>query len=184
MFQFVQASYKHFLNHHRPLQKNCAQALHVFLPWQEGTSLRTPNSKLKSVTLALSSQDHGSSCQEQLGAYHPAQILLPSVAVQLTSSSFDYATGAISPSITGQAEQTLQNIQAALHEAGASMQDVVRVRYILPDAKEFPLIWPVLKKYFSDVRPAATMIQAELMEKVMKIEIEVTARKSKESARL
>ena len=65
----------------------------------------------------------------------------------------------------------------ALEEAGASMQDVVRVRYILPDGKEFLQIWPVLKKYFGNVRPAATMVQAELMEEAMKIEIEVTARK-------
>lgn len=60
------------------------------------------------------------------------------------------------------------------------MQDVVRVRYILPDGKEFPLIWPVLKRYFEDVRPAATMVQAELMEEVMRVEIEVTAKKGKE----
>jgi enamine deaminase RidA (YjgF/YER057c/UK114 family) len=79
-----------------------------------------------------------------------------------------------------QAETTLENIQTALKEAGASMEDVVRVRYILPDRKEFPLIWPVLKKYFGDVRPAATMIQADLMEAVMKVEIEVTAKKSKQ----
>lgn len=69
----------------------------------------------------------------------------------------------------------------ALKEAGASMKDVVRVRYILPDGKEFPLIWPVLKNYFGDVRPVATMVQASLMEEVMKVEIEVTAKKSKES---
>ena len=61
------------------------------------------------------------------------------------------------------------------------MHDVVRVRYILPDGKEFPSIWPVLRKYFADVRPAATMVQADLMEKVMKIEIEVTAKKAEES---
>lgn len=60
------------------------------------------------------------------------------------------------------------------------MQDVVRVRYILPDGKDFPLVWPVLKKYFGDVRPAATMVQAKLMEEEMKIEIEVTAKKGKE----
>jgi enamine deaminase RidA (YjgF/YER057c/UK114 family) len=60
------------------------------------------------------------------------------------------------------------------------MQDVVRVRYILPDGKEFPLIWPVLKKYFGDVRPAATMVQSRLMEDVMKVEIEVTARTAKQ----
>ena len=58
------------------------------------------------------------------------------------------------------------------------MRDVVRVTYMLPDKKEFPLIWPVLRMHFGDVRPAATMIQAELMKEEMKIEIEVTAQKS------
>jgi enamine deaminase RidA (YjgF/YER057c/UK114 family) len=87
----------------------------------------------------------------------------------------------ISPSIIDQAEQTLKNIEVALKEAGASIRDVARVRYILPDGKEFPLIWPVLKKYFVDVRPAATMIQADLIEKAMKIEIEVTAFKGNET---
>jgi enamine deaminase RidA (YjgF/YER057c/UK114 family) len=60
------------------------------------------------------------------------------------------------------------------------MQDVVRVRYIFPDGKDFHLTWPVLKRCFGDVRPAATMVQAELMDKAMKIEIEVTAKKGKE----
>lgn len=36
---------------------------------------------------------------------------------------------------------------------------------------------PVLQKWLGDVRPAATMIQAGLMEEAMKIEIEVTAKK-------
>jgi enamine deaminase RidA (YjgF/YER057c/UK114 family) len=98
----------------------------------------------------------------------------------LISNSFDYATGIISPSIVDQAERTLKNVEAALKEAGASMQDIVRVRYILPNGKDFPLIWPVLKTYFGDVRPAATMVQADLMEKTMKIEIEVTAKKGKD----
>ncbi len=69
------------------------------------------------------------------------------------------------------------NVNAALTEAGASMSDVVRVRYILPDAKDFPLCWPVLRKWLGNVRPAATMIKAGLMEEVMKIEIEVTAKR-------
>lgn len=57
------------------------------------------------------------------------------------------------------------------------MKDVVRVRYILPDAKMFSRCWPILRQWFGDVKPAATMLQAGLMEEVMLIEIEVTARK-------
>lgn len=89
----------------------------------------------------------------------------------------------------------MRNIAAALAEAAAgddgdgdaddgagvsvSVDDVVRVRYILPDRRDFPRVWPVLRRWFGgdSARPAATMIQAGLMEEAMKIEIEVTARK-------
>lgn len=91
-------------------------------------------------------------------------------------NSYNYETGAISSDVAEQAEQTLLNIDAALKQAGASMADVVRVRYILPDRHDFPKTWPVLKKWFGEVRPAATMVQSELMKEEMKIEIEVDAR--------
>jgi enamine deaminase RidA (YjgF/YER057c/UK114 family) len=58
-----------------------------------------------------------------------------------------------------------------------ALSDVVRVTYVLPDGSEFPRCWPVLKKYFGAVRPAATMISAGLADPRMKIEIEVTALK-------
>jgi enamine deaminase RidA (YjgF/YER057c/UK114 family) len=90
---------------------------------------------------------------------------------------YDYATGEISSSVEDQAEQTLRNISTALKDAGSGMHEVVRVRYILPDGADFEKIWPVLRRWFGDVRPAATMIQAKLMKEEMKIEIEVTAKK-------
>jgi hypothetical protein len=65
--------------------------------------------------------------------------------------------------------------ECALLEAGASMRDVVRVRYILPDAADFPATWPALRLAFGDIRPAATMIEARLADPRMKIEIEVDA---------
>lgn len=91
--------------------------------------------------------------------------------------SYDHATGKISPDVVEQTEQIFRTIDKALREAGATMADVVRVRYILPDAKQFPLCWPVTKKWLGEVKPAATMIQAGLMDEEMKIEIEVTARR-------
>jgi enamine deaminase RidA (YjgF/YER057c/UK114 family) len=91
------------------------------------------------------------------------------------TTGFDYATMTISDDVAEQAEQTLKNIDAALQQAGFEMSDVVRVHYILPHAEDFPMTWHVLKKWFSDVRPAATMFEAGLADKRMKIEIEVTA---------
>jgi len=74
-----------------------------------------------------------------------------------------------------QCDQALKNIDAALKEAGASTKDVVRVRYLLPDQKDFEKCWPVLRAWFGGVRPAATMQQTGLMQELMRIEIEVTA---------
>ena len=49
---------------------------------------------------------------------------------------------------------------------------------MLPDGAEFEACWPVLRKYFGEVRPAAMMISAGLADPRMKIEIEVTALRS------
>jgi enamine deaminase RidA (YjgF/YER057c/UK114 family) len=92
------------------------------------------------------------------------------------TTGFDYATMEIAADVAAQAEQTFANIAAALGQAGASMADVVRVRYILPEASLWPACWPVTRKWLGEVRPAATMIVAGLQDPRMKIEIEVTAR--------
>jgi len=93
------------------------------------------------------------------------------------TTGFDYSTMTISDDLAEQAEQCLTNIESALAQAGPSMADVVRVTYVLPNGSEFKDCWPVLRKYFGSVRPAAMMISAGLADPRMKIEIEVTALK-------
>ena len=93
------------------------------------------------------------------------------------TTGFDYGSMTISESLVAQTEQCLRNIQSALEQAGASLGDVVRVTYILPRAQDFPQCWPILRKYFGEVRPAATMISAGLADPRIQIEIEVTARR-------
>jgi enamine deaminase RidA (YjgF/YER057c/UK114 family) len=94
------------------------------------------------------------------------------------TTGFDYQSMTISDSLTEQTEQCLRNIQSALEQAGASFRDVVRVTYVLPHAGDFPQCWPILRKYFGEVRPAAMMIAAGLADPRMRIEIEVTARRA------
>ena len=94
------------------------------------------------------------------------------------TTGFDYATMTIADDVVAQAEQCLRNIEFALGQAGAGLRDVVRVTYMLPDAAEFRACWPVLRRHFGDIRPAATMISVGLADPRMRIEIEVTARKS------
>lgn len=92
------------------------------------------------------------------------------------TTGFDDRTMTIAEGLPEQTEQCLRNIEAALGEAGATLADVVRVTYVLPRAEEFPDCWPVLRRFFGAIRPAATMISAGLADPRMKIEIEVTAR--------
>lgn len=92
------------------------------------------------------------------------------------TTGYDYATMTMPESVADQCRNALTMIAAALAEAGATMADVVRVRYILPDAADWPACWPVTSEVFGEIRPAATMITAGLQEPEMKIEIEVTAR--------
>jgi enamine deaminase RidA (YjgF/YER057c/UK114 family) len=117
----------------------------------------------------------GSTFEAQIG-YSRAVVAGDWIFVSGTTG-FDYTTMSISESLLEQTEQCLKNIEAALHAAGSSLNDVVRVTYVLPNASEFEQCWPVLRKYFGEVRPAAMMISAGLADPRMRIEIEVTALK-------
>ena len=92
------------------------------------------------------------------------------------TTGFDYAAMTIADDIVEQTEQCFQNIRQALTDAGASLDDIVRVTYIVPDGSQFKQCWPVLRHYLGSIRPAATMISAGLADPRMRIEIEVTAR--------
>jgi enamine deaminase RidA (YjgF/YER057c/UK114 family) len=115
----------------------------------------------------------GSTFEEQIG-YARAVVDGDRVYVSGTTG-FDYATMTISDDVVEQAEQCLRNIGTALAEAGCGFADVVRVRYLLPDRADFEPCWPVLRRRFGDVRPAATMLVCGLADPRMKIEIEVDA---------
>jgi enamine deaminase RidA (YjgF/YER057c/UK114 family) len=119
----------------------------------------------------------GSPFEAQIG-YSRAVVAGDWVFVSGTTG-FDYATMSISDDVVQQAEQCFLNIQAALQQAGASLDDVVRVNYVLPDASLFEACWPVLRKYLGRARPAAMMVSAGLLDPRMKIEVEVTALKAR-----
>ncbi len=91
------------------------------------------------------------------------------------STGLDVESGKLPESVEEQCRNTLRTIETALAEAGFAFKDVVRVHYILPDRRDFEHCWPQLQAAFGQVRPPATMIQAELLDPKMRIEIEVTA---------
>jgi enamine deaminase RidA (YjgF/YER057c/UK114 family) len=93
------------------------------------------------------------------------------------TTGFDYDKMTISEDIVEQADQCFRNIERAMKQAGFTVADIVRIHYLLPSASDFEPCWPVMRKYLGDVRPAATMFVAGLLDPRMKIEIEVTAKK-------
>ena len=117
----------------------------------------------------------GSTFEEQIG-YSRAVVVDEWVFVSGTTG-YDYSTMSISDNMLEQTEQCLKNIENALQKAGASLKDIVRVTYVVPNRADFEQCWPMLRKYLGEIRPAAMMISAGLADPRMKIEIEVTARK-------
>lgn len=116
----------------------------------------------------------GSRFEEQIG-YSRAVVIGDDIWVSGTTG-YDYATMTIAPDVVAQCDQTFRNIAAALAQAGATLDDVVRVLFIVPDRADWEPCWPVVRHHLGRARPASTLIHAGLQTDAMKIEIEVTAR--------
>lgn len=94
------------------------------------------------------------------------------------TTGFDYRTMTIADDAVAQTHQCFANIAAALAQAGLTLDDVVRVRYLLTDAALFERLAPVFGEYLGRARPAATAVIVGLIDPRMKVEIEVSARKA------
>lgn len=91
------------------------------------------------------------------------------------TTGYDYATMTMPPDVGEQARNALRTTEAALTEAGFAMADVVRVRYVVTDRAHVAPVFDALGEAFGAVRPAATMVVADLIEPDMMVEIDVTA---------
>jgi enamine deaminase RidA (YjgF/YER057c/UK114 family) len=92
------------------------------------------------------------------------------------TTGYDYKAMRIPNDLLEQTHNAFRNIESALAQAGATLSDIVRVQAYICDQRHYALVAPVFGKYLGDVRPAMTMLVAQLVDPAMKIEIEVTAR--------
>lgn len=93
------------------------------------------------------------------------------------TTGYDYASMVMPEDVGAQARNAIGTISKALAEAGSALNDVVRVRYYIADKALVNEVIAAVGPLFANIRPAATMVIATMIEDNMKIEIEVTARK-------
>lgn len=84
--------------------------------------------------------------------------------------------GADDKDVAEQTDQCLTIIAAALKNAGASIEHVYRTRMFLTRAEDWEEVGRIHGKFFSLIRPAATMVVVkELLDPRWRIEIEADA---------
>lgn len=93
------------------------------------------------------------------------------------TTGYDYATMELPEDAAAQARNIFRTLEAVLTEAGSSFAQVVRAQYFVTDRSYCEPVLMVCGEIFRDIRPAAGMyVVAGLLKPEIKVEIEVTAR--------
>ncbi len=87
----------------------------------------------------------------------------------------DPATGAMPDGIAQQTRLALQNVQAVLQAAGASLRDVVKTTVFLLDLADFGAMNEVYATFFAQEPPARACVQVARLPKDARVEIEAIA---------
>jgi enamine deaminase RidA (YjgF/YER057c/UK114 family) len=93
------------------------------------------------------------------------------------TTGYDYVTMTMPEDVAEQARNIAETIAGALKEAGASLEDVVRLQTYVTDAAYCEPVLRVQGEIYGAIRPAASIyVIAGLLRPEMKVEIEATAR--------
>lgn len=113
---------------------------------------------------------------ESLFGYSRAVRIGDTIHVAGTSASDEQGNIIGAGDVAAQTRTIIQKIERALHEAGASLADVVRTRMYVTDISQWEAVGQVHGEFFADVRPVATLVEvSNLLDPAMLIEIEVEA---------
>ena len=99
------------------------------------------------------------------------------------TTGFDYSTMTLPDGVVAQAENTFDNIEAALRKAGAALEDAVRVRIFVASIADFDAIKSaVIGRRLGAIRPANTTVVTGFVDPRVKVEIELTALRRRAAA--
>jgi enamine deaminase RidA (YjgF/YER057c/UK114 family) len=91
------------------------------------------------------------------------------------TTGFDYKKHTISKDVVAQTEQMLDNMEWGLKQAGASFEDIVRLRLYMVRQKDFERMARAIGKRFGHIRPANTMITSAFADPRILVEMDATA---------
>ena len=106
--------------------------------------------------------------------------------VDMGTKSIVYVSGQLAMNADGNpiapndiGEQTryiFENIKTILSEAGATLEDVVKVQIFVTDITKFPQVSAVRNQYLGEIKPVSTLLEiGHTVKEGCDIEIEVTA---------
>jgi len=95
------------------------------------------------------------------------------------TTGYDYATMTMPATVEEQTRNCFRTIARALEEAGFTLADAVRATYYVLSRDDADRVLPICGEFLGDIRPAATLlVVAGLLKPEMKVEIEITARRT------